>query len=425
MSACPALLDAHAQTTHNISNGDFVDLPDNSYKHGLIHLTGNYYVSSHTVANYDTNGILIYEYTLRLYSIIGGDITLLHSRALTESSQATTTTSVSENFHPLTISPTRIDDDTVALALASNGRIGTGAGAGSYLATYNVDTTSASPRISDVVNFISYGTAPGYTLDPSLIALDENRLVFTHADAQDSPQGSLNVFRIDAATGALSRDGNPTPFVPAQQGQYSSMIKLDDDTVVVAYRSSTDNGVIRTFDIGAGAGSPVTQNAELTHDSGRISFNSLVRVDADTVVLAYSEIGDNGNNGDGSGRLKLFDISTTDGSIMQKGNTMTYYNGAATAPLDADIHHNSLVLLDSDTLALAYRGESGDGFIRTYDITSTGLVSNGGSFEHDRANGAFNALLKIDDDTLALVVQRGLSCHHSRLHCNCQHNKNN
>ena len=398
------LSDAHAQTTHEISNGESLALTNTSYKNNLIHLTGNYYVSSHTVGNYsDVN--LDYDYVIRLYSIIGGEITLIDSRIL--STFGPSTSGVAENLHPISISLTRIDDDTVAVALPATGFFIGGTGvrsdAGSYIFTADIDTTVDNPRISEVTNFVNYGTAPSYTLNPSLVALDANRLVLAHAHPHNLPSGSLNVFRIDSTTGELSRDGT-TSFAPANQGRYSSMIKLDDDTVVVAYRSSGADGVIRTFDIGAGIGSPVTQNAELRHESGRISFNSLVRVDADTVALAYSEIGDRDRADDGSGRLKLFDISATDGSIMQRGSTLTYYNTAAAAPLDADIHHNSLALLDDDTLALAYRGESGDGFIRTYDITATGLVSNGGSFEHDTANGAFNALLKVvGDDALALV----------------------
>ena len=38
-----------------------------------------------------------------------------------------------------------------------------------------------------------------------------------------------------------------------------------------------------------------------------------------------------------------------------------------------------------------------------YDISSTGLTVHGDPFEHDTAFGAFNSLLRIDDNMLALV----------------------
>ena len=80
-----------------------------------------------------------------------------------------------------------------------------------------------------------------------------------------------------------------------------------------------------------------------------------------------------------------------------------YYDVAPAGASDERVHLNSLALLDSNTLAVAYRGEDGDGFIQIYDITTTGLTAAGGPFEHDMANGAFNALVRVDDTTLALL----------------------
>ena len=83
--------------------------------------------------------------------------------------------------------------------------------------------------------------------------------------------------------------------------------------------------------------------------------------------------------------------------------TVTYYDGAATAAFEERVHTNSLILLDSDTLAVAYRGADAHGFIRTYDITSTGLTATSEPFGHDTEVGAFNSLVRIDDLTFALV----------------------
>ena len=134
----------------------------------------------------------------------------------------------------------------------------------------------------------------------------------------------------------------------------------------------------------------------------RTAYNSLIRVDDNTVALAYSWIGVGGNKGDGDGRIRVFDVDSA--GAFTETSSQTYYGFAETATSEERIHLNSLALADSDTLAVAYRGAEGYGFIRLYDINPSGVLSaNGEPFEHDAANGAFNSLVQIDDNMLALV----------------------
>jgi len=65
---------------------------------------------------------------------------------------------------------------------------------------------------------------------------------------------------------------------------------------------------------------------------------------------------------------------------------------------------NSLVQVDSDTYALAYRGTDSDGFISTFTISSDGTtITEVGSLEHDTDRGFFNSLVQVDSDTHALA----------------------
>jgi len=79
---------------------------------------------------------------------------------------------------------------------------------------------------------------------------------------------------------------------------------------------------------------------------------------------------------------------------------------------DTDVGvYNSLVQVDSDTYALAYRGADSDGFISTFTIDSDGAItavktqSEGNNLEHDTVLGSHNSLVQVDSDTYALAYQ--------------------
>jgi len=67
------------------------------------------------------------------------------------------------------------------------------------------------------------------------------------------------------------------------------------------------------------------------------------------------------------------------------------------------------VQVDSSTYALAYGGNGNDGYISTFTIDSDGAItavmtqSEGNNLEHDTTLGAYNSLVKVDSDTIALA----------------------
>ena len=62
--------------------------------------------------------------------------------------------------------------------------------------------------------------------------------------------------------------------------------------------------------------------------------------------------------------------------------------------------------MDSDTYALAYTGLSEDGFITTFTISSDGnTITEVDTLEHDVGNGTYNSLVQVDSDTYALAYK--------------------
>ena len=287
---------------------------------------------------------------------------------------------------------TRVDTDTIAVSYVVGGTSST-------VTTYHVDTGSA-PHFTDPhsVNFRD-GTNGDQTHHHSLITFDENRLVIAYSHPDSGHGGFIQVITINPADGNLSA-GLPVT-TTSDQGLYHSVVKLDDDTVVVTYRGTVARGFIQTFDISFD--STITPGTPVQHESARTAYYSLVLVDSNTVAVAYSVLGVGSSMSDGYGRIKVFDVDSNN-DITGRGGPI-YYNAVTNTALEEQAHFNSLALLDSDTLALAYRGADADGFIRLYDINhNTGsLNATGGPFEHDPADGAFNSLVRVDDGTLALV----------------------
>ena len=190
------------------------------------------------------------------------------------------------------------------------------------------------------------------------------------------------------------------------RGIHNSLVQVDSDTYALAYEGLDRDGFISTFTISSsGVITPIQiQNhantttepddvANLEHDENRASFNSLVHVVSDTYALAYTSHGEDGF------------ISTF--TIDSNGNIAAVKTQSEGNNLEHDETkgiHNSLVQVDSDTIALAYTGFDANGFISTFTISSDGSsIVEVENLEHDTDVGQYNSLVQVDSDTYALA----------------------
>ena len=142
---------------------------------------------------------------------------------------------------------------------------------------------------------------------------------------------------------------------------------------------SGSDGWLKTFTVSADGGT-LTQVADLEHDTNGGGHNSLVKVDANTVALAYAGSGNNGY-------IKTFTIPTDGSSITQ---VYSYKHDGIQGK------YNSFVQADSNTFVLAYSGSGSDGYIKTFTIPSTGAsITQVKKVEHDNSRGEYNSLSRI------------------------------
>jgi len=241
------------------------------------------------------------------------------------------------------------------------------------------------------------------------------------------------------------------------KGINNSLVQVDSDTYALAYRGTGSAGFISTFNISSD-GTTITKVHTIEHDTEFAWDNSLIKVDSDTFALAYG--GDNGGSGSPAGFISTFTIDS-DGTITpiriqnhaafasasenlnhdNEGsvNSLVHVNddtyalsyerngrflqittftissdGATITELDTlnqdatncqNRYLQSLVKVDSDTVARAYCGTSGDGYLRTYSIAENGDITKKSTYEFDTSSGSNHFLVQVDSDTIAVAYQ--------------------
>jgi hypothetical protein len=232
----------------------------------------------------------------------------------------------------------------------------------------------------------------------SLVQVDSDTYALAYTG--DGNDGFISTFTISSDGTTLTEVA--TLEHDTLQGKHNSLVQVDSDTYALAYAGDGDDGFISTFTISSsGAITAVkTQSLgnNLEHDTSKSIENSLVQVDSDTYALAYSSDADDGF-------ISTFDISSSGAITAVK--TQSLGNNLEHDTLKG--RNNSLVQVDSDTYALAYQGDADDGFISTFDISSSGTItavktqSLGNNLEHDTSRGYDNSLVQVDSDTYALA----------------------
>ena len=268
----------------------------------------------------------------------------------------------------------KVDDDTYALAYSGYGNDG-------FIQTFTIPADGTT--ITEVKS-LEYDT--GYGVYNSLVHVSGT----TYALAYSSYNSSYNIGHIKTFT--ISADGSTvTQITDKNMGYYMtyhSLIQLDSDTYVLAYSYNNNKGYIKTFTISAD-GSTITEVKSIEHDANLGEYNSLVKVDSNTVALAYSGNGANGY-------IKTFTIPSSGASITE---VFEYKHDSIYGK------HNSFVQVDDDTYALAYSGTGNDGFIKTFTIPADGsAVTQVKKLEHDTDNGTFNSLIKVSSGSDTYIL---------------------
>ena len=286
----------------------------------------------------------------------------------------------------------QVDSDTYALAYAGSGLKG-------YISTFDISSSGAitAVKTQSLGNNLEHDTVQGsYN---SLVQVDSDTYALAYAGSgldgyistfDISSSGAITAVKTQSLANNLEHD--------TVQGEFNSLVQVDSDTYALAYSGSGADGYISTFTISADGSTTLVEVESEEHDLAMGRSNSLVQVDSDTYALAYT-----GDANDGY--ISTFDINSAGNITPIKVQNHAVIGG--TANLEHDIsngENNSLVQVDSDTYALAYEGDADDGYISTFTISADGsTITEIISLEHDTSNVTYNSLVQVDSDTYALA----------------------
>ena len=229
----------------------------------------------------------------------------------------------------------------------------------------------------------------------SFVHVDEDTYALAHQNRAGTGAGSISTFTI-------SSDGDTITALDTLQhtafrGTYNSLVRVDSDTVALAFTGADGNGFITTFTIDSNGN--ITKVDTLEHDTyqSSTSYNTLLHVNSDMYALAYERSDTN--------LISTVTIDS-DGNItavktQSEGNNFQYHGQAS------DAYSRSLVNMDSDTYALAH-GSSAVGIISTFTISSDGeTITALDSLEHDADYAVRGSVVKVNSYTVAFAYHSG------------------
>jgi len=331
---------------------------------------------------------------------VDGDISAVKSQSEGNHFEFPGTTSLTEQGTvtcTICSSLVQVDSDTYAYAYTGPNNKG-------HIQTFSISADGSSITAVDNVKHDQFRTTHS-----SLIKGEGDLYVLSHNS--DDADNWVSTFTIDS-------DGEITPILIRNHEEFesasvnlehdttnnrgSSLVHLDSDTYVLAFEGHVNDGHIKTFTIPSD-GSSITEVDELEHDTLHAEHNSLVKVDSDTVALAYR--GYDAVTRNYVGVISTFNIAAN-GNISER---------ASIEHDDESGYYNSLVQVDSDTYALAYAGSDQEsGFIKTFTIPSDGSsIAQVDSFEHDTNAVKWNSLVNVSSDIFALSYSEEHSGYHS------------
>jgi hypothetical protein len=237
-----------------------------------------------------------------------------------------------------------------------------------------------------VIDTFEHNTSRGN--EPDIIHISGD--VYAIAYRGPGNDGFISTVEIDSA-GVITGSVIDQLEYDTSQGKQPDIIPISGDIYAIAYRGNGDDGWVATVDIDSAGtiANSVVDSFEFNTSQG--VHPAIVNVTGDVYAIAYQGAGSDGF------------ISTVDIDA----------SGTITSPvLDAFEYETTngrnpdIINIDSNTVAVTYRGDGGDGFVATFDIGGTGSISAiVDTLEFNTTNGDFSSIIKISGDTHAVAYK--------------------
>jgi hypothetical protein len=254
-----------------------------------------------------------------------------------------------------------------------------GSGSDGFLKTISIGINGQIGN--SAIDTLEYDRSNGY--EPSIIHVYSDIYAIAYRGAGND--GFLKTVSINAS-GQIANSVIDTFEYDTSNGYEPSIINVSGDVYAIAYRGAADSGRLTTVSIDPGGNIDNSVIDDYTFDSYGCEPR-IINVSDDMFAIAYRGPGNRGY-------LKTISIDAGGDIAGSVTDTFEY---------DAYSGYEPVIINASGNIyAIAYRGPSRDGFVRTVAIAGTGGTA---SYEIVATAGdrTIRALVDIDDSTASII----------------------
>jgi hypothetical protein len=252
----------------------------------------------------------------------------------------------------------------------------------------NLDGGGFTGEIEDaVLDSLEFDTIYGQR--PAIIHVSGN--VYAVAYQGNSNDGLLKTVEINP-DGAIANNVLDSLEFDTSNGYFPDIVRVSGEVFAIAYQGPGNDGFLKTVQIAADGviNKTVIDTLEFDYQDGREP--DMIHVAGDIYAIAYR-----GKNNDG---YIITVAIASDGDIAKKITDSLEYD-------TSNGYYPCILNISGEVYAIAYRGNGGDGFIRTIEITEKGEINKRviDSLEFDTSNCYYPNIIPILDSVYAVAYQ--------------------
>jgi len=311
--------------------------------------------------------------------------------------------------------PSNTSQESFLIEVTSNLTVARTSGGGSSDITWDSPTMEErfqanGGHIGDITWTLNSGGATGFTLvstGAETAILKKNgstpagtyTFIVTAADsscpADNTADMTLSVNVTNAGTGS---PGEISAIIDTLEFDTSncyepSFINVNGDVFALAYRGQGNDGDLKTVEIGLNG--DIT-NSVIDHweiSTGHEYEHNIIHVSGDIFAIAYRD------NTSHDGRLKTINIASN-GQIASSSTDIEEFD-------TSNGYEPDLIHVSGNVFAVAYRGPSDDGWLKTMTITPDGAITDTiiDSLEFDSSNGYNPDIIHVSGNIFAIAYE--------------------
>ncbi len=244
--------------------------------------------------------------------------------------------------------------------------------------------SSTTGNITKKIGSFEYDTTAGY--EPDIIQVGSH--VYAIAYRGTSNGGYLKTVTI-AADGSISPAVISSLMFDSKTGYTPKIIQISGNVYAIAYRGSSSDGILKTVTIAADGAISSSIISSLTFDSKTGYTPDIIHISGNVYAIVYR-----GSNSDGT--LKTVTI-TANGTISPAIISSLTFDSTGYEP--------EIIHISGNVYAIAYRGSSSDGTLKTVTITTNGTISPAviSSLIFDDSTGDTPDIFNISGNVYAII----------------------